>query len=277
MKRSATTPRLLAALLACIGALEGLRAQDPEPVPVERNPAIETRIDRLEDAWKDRKMERDGEAGGAMLELSAALDEPIHPKDAQAVRNAFAKVLTTGRLRPADRIECYELAADGLAKLGDDGAKILIQTYEKKRFPRHGEWAPMRAALVEAIGASGSQLAVPFLVERVQRGDESAELSAAGAAMKGFAAASEKNRKDLVEILARRLAGFETEAAAPAVNQEQQLNLNRENARRMLEAVRTPWTASLEALTGQTQENGAAWQKWFQDNKRAPWPKREDG
>jgi hypothetical protein len=267
--------RLLAALLAC--ASSPVHAQDPDPVPTERNPAVEARIERLEDAWKDRKMERDNEAGGALIELSETLDAPVHPKDAQAIRSALAKVLTTGRLRPADRIECYEFAAQGLAKLGDDGAKILIQTYEKKRFPRHGEWAPMRAALVESIGASGSALAVPFLVERVQRGDEPAEMKAAGTAMKDFQAADEKTRKALVEILARRLAGFETEAAAPAVNQEQQLNLNRENARRMLEAVRAPWTASLEALTGQTQESGAAWQKWFQDNKRAPWPKREQG
>jgi len=269
--------RLLAALLACAGVAADLSAQDPEPVPKERNPAIEARIDRLDEAWKDRRMERDGEAGGAIIELSEALDAPIHPKDEQAVRNALAKVLTAGRLRPADRIECYELAAKGLAKLGDEGAKILIQTYEKKRFPRHAEWAPMRAALVAAVGASKSQVAVPFLVERVQRGDEPAELGAAGAAMKGFEAADEKTRKSLVEILARRLAGFETEAAAPAVNQEQQLNLNRENARRMLEAVRTPWNASLEALTGESQESGAAWQKWFQEHKRAPWPKRDDG
>ncbi|MGA0867876.1 MAG: hypothetical protein ACO3UM_03015 [Planctomycetota bacterium] len=275
MTRPSNTLRLLAAILG--GTLGAAHAQDPEPVPTERNPAVEMRIARLDDAWKDRKMERDGEAGGALIELSEMLDAPVHPKDEQAIRAALAKVLTAGRLRPADRIECYELAAKGLAKLGDDGTKILIQTYEKKRFPRHAEWAPMRAVLVEAVGASGSATAVPFLVERVQRGDEPAERQAAGAAMKGFAGADDKTRKALVEILARRLAGFETEAAAPAVNQDQQLNLNRENALRMMEAVRAPWTASLEALTGETQESGAAWQKWFQDHKRAPWPKRDQG
>jgi hypothetical protein len=272
-------PKFLATALVAALTLSAA-AQDPvaaPPPPDEQDPQIAAKIELLADAWSERRQTRDAEALRCIEELSTRLDQPVHPKDRSAILSTFAKVLTQGRLRGPEAATPYEAVARGLAKLGEDGAEVLIRAYERKRFPRHTEWAPMRERLIEAVGASGAPAAIPFLLERAQRSGEASELRAAGAAMGRFDEAPQPQRKEMVETLARRLAGFESEASAPAVNQDQQLNLNRENAIRTLQAVSGPWQSALHQLTGESMESGAAWQKWFQDNKRRDWDRGGDG
>lgn len=258
-------------LLACL-ANTALQAQEPEVAPPEPDPAVEAAVTELADAWKDRRMERDTEATRLILQLSDRLDQPVHDDDRKAILVALTKVLTTGKLREPDAIDPYRRAAEGLGKLGDDGADVLLKVYEKKRFPRHTEWAPMRAILVDAIGRTGARAAIPFLCERLQRSGDDQELRAAGDAAGRFRAADQKDRKEFVRQLAQRLAGFEAQAAAPAVTQDQQLNLDRESAIRALRVVQDPFKRAMHALTGETFADGAAWQAWYQDNKRKDWP-----
>ena len=72
--RNALSALLLASLVI---------AQDPpEPeIPEDPDPAVEDAADRVEDAWKDRRMERDGEAVAAMRELIERSKKPLHPDD----------------------------------------------------------------------------------------------------------------------------------------------------------------------------------------------------
>lgn len=261
-------------LVPCALLLLGAPPRAQDPATVQPDPAVAAAIEALDEAWRDRRMSRDGDALQRLRELAARLDEPIHPKDRSAVLAAFQRVLLSGRLRGPTAAEPYVAAVEGLGKLGADGARALIQLYERKRFPRHTDWGPMRERILEQLGATGAGSAIPFLLERVQRSGEAGELRAAGASLGRFDAAPQQQRKAMVELLAQRLAGFEALAAEPAVNQDQQLNLDRENAIRTLRAIEGPFKLALHQLTGESLETGAAWQRWFQQNKRGDWPDR---
>ncbi|MBK8977807.1 MAG: hypothetical protein IPM29_18010 [Planctomycetes bacterium] len=269
------TPLQARAVALCLVWLVATAAAQDPPAdrrPAERDPDLAQKVEQLEDAFGDRRMERDAEATGLLRYLAQAAGRPLHEDDEKLLLDTFDKVLTRGRLREPDARAPYEAAADGLAALGSPGASRLIRVHERKRFPRKPDWEPMRAKLVECIGRVPNDETRPFLTEQVQRSGEHSVLLAAGSALGRFRDADQRVRKELVELLANRLAGFENVASQSAVDDKAQLNLDRENAERAVEILRRPWCEALSALTGASHATGNDWAKWYREHKREPWP-----
>ena len=245
-----------------------LFAQD---VPAE-DPRIPEKIDRLRDAFKDRRMQRDAEAAEVLTELAADVERGLHPADAKRVLRSTTRVLTRGKLRPSNATLIYEKTIVVLSKLGPNGAKVLRAAYDKKRFPRKPEWVAMRARLVAGVGETGDEKSVDFLISRARGAYEPEVLAAAGRALVHFKDADLKTRKTIVKTLATKLSSLEAESVRPvSLSPGEQPDFGPQNAREMLEAIEGPWLSTLSKLTGQSLPDGSAWQKWYNKNKHKDW------
>ena len=186
----------------------------------------------------------------------------------------FTKVVLHGPVRPPEAGAAYRLAFRGLAEFGDAGAERLIAIEERGRLPTKPEYLPLRAALLVAIGRTRSERAAKFLVEAARSAEEDPLFAAIGHAAAEFADAEQELRKPLVEVLARRLAGFENLAARRPSDPERHRDLVAEDARHTLDALDGGWQRSLMLLTGVELPTGQAWWNWYQENKDEDWARR---
>jgi hypothetical protein len=255
------------------GILAAQEPPDPE-IPDEPDPEVSDTVDRVDSAWKDRRMQRDGEVVAGLRKLAIRSEAPLHPDDRKSILTVATLVLTKGRLRDPESRHPYEAATEVLAKFDADGAKVLLQVYDRKIFPRKPDWEPMRAKLVQAIGETHSEGADEFLLNIATRSGEDRVLREAGKALGNWAGASEATRKEIVDKLAGRLAGFEGLAREVAVSQDGQLNLGAEAARKTVTEIRSDWCAALARLTGQSFATGVEWTDWYREHRRKPWPER---
>ena len=137
-----------------ISSLVGLgSAQVVADADVKRNPEVETKVETLDDALKDRRMERDAEAVRLIGELLDMYREPMNPRDRRDVEKAVGTVFTTGRKRPPEQLALYEAAAKALGEMGKTGAQVLQRHLDSnRRFDKKPEWVPLRATMFESLG-----------------------------------------------------------------------------------------------------------------------------
>lgn len=250
-------------------------AQDPQ-VPEATDPKIEATVERLGEVWPDRNAPFTEAVTDVVRYLVTFTEHPLHPTDHERLALTFTQVLGRGEVRqPEVGNDTYRAAMEGLGNLGELGAKQLIQLHDDGRFPVKPEYRPLRAALVEAIGATGVSSAAEYLVKVVRSAGEDPILLAAGRAALHFADAPREVRAPLVEVLARRLAGFENLANRRPSDPERHRDLEAEDARQTLAALDGSWRATLQALTGVQQPNGQEWWDWYQEHDDEEWPRDE--
>ncbi len=264
---------VLGLALSLAPSLGAQGAEEPPERPAERDPVIAEKLERLGEAWSDRKQERDDEAGDLLAALSARAERPLHEDDEKELLRAFRDVLMRGRLRDPDRIEPYRLAAGGLATFGSEGQTWLRRIYQARRFPRQPDWEPARTALIDALGDEPDADTLEFLLERLRREDELGVLQSAGATLARRLEDSGEFRKRIVDAMSNRLSDWEFQLAHPPVSGDAVYLTGVNSAYAKLEKLRHVWLAAMTRLTGGVEcADGAEWATWYRENKRREWP-----
>lgn len=259
--------------LALTLSLAAQVAEEPAERPTERDPVIAEKLEQLDDAWSDRKRERDDEAGRLLAELSARAERPLHEDDEKDLLRAFREVLLRGRLREPEHIEPYRIAAGGLATFGSEGQRWLRRIYESRRFPRKPDWEPARTALIDALGDEPDADTLEFLLERLRREDELGVLRSAGDTLARRLDDAGELRKRIVDAMSNRLSDWEFQLAHPPVNGDAVYMTGVNSAYARLEKLRHVWLAAMTGLTGGVEcADGSEWATWFRENKRREWP-----
>lgn len=256
--------------------LAGLAAaQEPDVArpkePEKPDPAIAAAVDRVGEQWPKSGPDFSDELIETVGQLVEFAGRPLHRDDRQRLLEIFTKIVLHGPVRPPTADAPYRLAFDGLARLGEAGAERLIAIHERGRLPTKPDYRPLRAALIEAIGRTRSERAAKFLVDFTRTAEEDPIFVAIGRAAAEFADAKQEIRKPLVEVLARRLAGFENLANRRPADPERHRDLVAEDARHTLDALDGGWQRTLSALTGVELPDGQAWWDWYQENKGEDW------
>lgn len=255
------TPVLVRALAAALSA--GLvAAQTPVP-PVD--PALPDQLKELKALVGDPKMVADFQAIGLMQKLVAAPDR--NPKDQERLAKALGDVFTTGKLRTGDKEILYREAGDALGKLGPDGGKELHQVLTSSRFK---EALPLQVHLIQALGRTQDSRQVDWLLDLTTRSPHDELRAAAGEALGHFTALELKARREVVKAIVREWGSLHSKATATeSSDPNAPIDLEPQNARRVLRAVEGKWVATLGKLTGVSQSTFPDWQRWL--NKNPNW------
>lgn len=268
-------PRILPLVAATLILAAVPRAQDDDR-PQEPDPEIAATVDELEEAWPEPGAPFKARTRRVVGKLRDFAIEPLHPTDRERLLLTFEQILRRGEVRPPSPGTVYRRAMKGLSELGPEGGERLIAVHDDGRFPQLPDYAPLRASLVRAIGRSGTDRAPEYLVEVVRGSGEDEVLLAAGDVMRRFADAEREVREPLVEVLARRLAGFENLAYRRPADPARHRDLVAEDARQTLRSLDGIWRHTLHELTGVRHGNGQEWWEWYQENKDREWPQDAD-
>jgi hypothetical protein len=267
--------RIFAVLAAVASVVGAAAAQEPEaPNAADLRAQVPAMVKQLNAAVSDRGMMRDSEAAALIQQPGDAYAAGLPKTDARKAVTAVANVLQRAKLRPPDA-PIYDAAAAALAQMGDAGAKVLQRVLETKRLPNKKEWVPTRASLLLALGRTGSDAALDFLLEQAVRSPEDEMLAAAGEALGNFSNRDEKVRKRMVVELVKKLGAVEATALQPTLTDPNEPQYyGAETAKRTLRAIRERWLNTLTKLTGETFDNGTDWQRWYNKNKNVRWEDR---
>lgn len=250
-------------LVACLAS--SAPAQD-DPKKIPEDPEVEKLCDVLDDVRKDRKFELDGQGRDAIDLLMQKQEKGLNPKDEKAIVKALDGILNkAAKDRPPERMQIYIVVAEALGRHGPEGAKSLQKAYDGKRFPDKSEWVPLRERLLINIGRTKDEKMVKFLLDEARRNPEAALQAKAGEALGFFEESEEKVRKEIVEDLLVKFGSLSEMASQIGTNVEAQ------NARDRLAAVRGPWNATLVKLTGQNFDTFREWQTWHNKNRNESW------
>lgn len=253
-------------LFVVLTALPALRAQDPTP-PKGPDPEVAEKVKTLKDAASDKKFARDEEAKKLIDELLMKLQAGVDPKDQKDIVKAFDGVLNKGtKIRPKDEASLYVAVAVALGYCGADGAKVLKEAYDSKRFPDKPDWVPLREQLLKNIGKTKDETMIKFLVDEARRNPEAALQAASGEALGNFEEAKELVRKDVVSNLLIKYGELDEKAGQLGSS-----NIEAQNARNRLAAISDKWNATLAKLTRQNFDKFVDWQSWYNKNKNQAW------
>jgi hypothetical protein len=256
-----TVRRFAMALAAVAGAL----AAQAAPAPAV-DPALPEQLKELKALVAEPKMTEDFQAVGLMQKLVSSLDGR-HPKDKERIAKAFGDVFRTGKLRTGDKEVLYREAADGLAKMGADGAKELAKAAVDARFK---ESLPLQAHLIVAVGRTQDEKQVDWLLDTTVRSPHDELRAAAGEALGNYTTLEMKARREVVKGIVREWGSLHQRATqAESTDPSAPINLEPQNARKTLRAVESKWVATLNALTGVSQSGFEEWQRWL--NKNPNW------
>ncbi len=240
-------------------------AQDPAPPAKGPDKEVADKIAVLKEVVADKKFLRDAEGIEAIDKLLMKKEAGVDPKDQQAIVKAFEHVLTSGKLRPNNKIELYIGAAAALGKCGPDGAKVLKEAYASKRFPEDRDWVPLREQLAKNLGRTKDESMVKFLCNEALRNHEAALQAAAGDALGNYEDSKEAIRKEIVSDLLKKYGELAEKASQIGTN------IEAGNAQDRLAAISDKWNSTLSKLTRQTFATFREWQEWHNKNKGKPW------
>jgi hypothetical protein len=261
MKRS-----VLHALFAfTVLGIAPLSAQDPTPAKGP-DQEVADKITLLKECVLDKKMARDAEGVQAIDVLVQKLQAGVIDKDRQAIAKALDGALTQGKLRAHDSISLYSAAAVALGYCGADGAKVLKNAYENKRFPKRKDWVPLREFFLRSLGKTKEDSMAKFLTDEAINNTEAALMAAAGEALGNYEEAKEAIRKVIASDLIKKW-GEEEELAS----QMGSANIQAQNAKDRLSAFLDKWNSTLAKLTRQNFHKHIEWQNWHNKNRNAPW------
>jgi hypothetical protein len=256
-------PGMPALFLALI-AIPALPAQD-DPKEKEPDPEVTAQIEKLKDAIKDRKMERDLEAR-ELIDGLLQKYEGLHEKSQKAFVLALNETWKA-RPRKPEQLELYKATAFALGTIGGDAAsKMLVAATKSKPFTDK-EYLAILEDLLENVGRTKDEKQVKTLVDLAARDPEDRVKAASGRALRHFEESSFDVRKDIVKDLLIDYTKIES-GANESVNPSDPVQQAR---KRTLQAIADPWNETLSKLTGETDIRTAQdWQHWWNKNKNTP-------
>lgn len=238
----------------------------PAPAPVAPDPALPERLKELKTLVGDAKMRDDFQAVSLIQSLATDVDKKAD-KDREKLAKAFGEVLRVAKVRPVGKDMIYREAADGLAKLAEDGAKELAKAVVDKRFDDN---LPLRQHLILALGKTHDEKQVDWLLDTTTRSPHDELRAAAAEALGFYPDMNLKLRREVVKQILRSWGSLHEQATTlPSTDPSAPIPLQPQNARETLRHVEGKWVRTLQHLTGQSQTAFADWQRWL--NKNPNW------
>ena len=252
-----TTISTLLALTAV--SLPAQKAPVPPP-----DPQLPARLKELKGYVKNRKMTQDFQAIGLIQNLCKDVDRK-NPKDKAKLAKALGDVFKTGKVRTGNHDVLYREAAEGLGKLGEDGAKQLAKAVENKRLADN---VALRAHLLRQLGKTEDPKQIKYLLEVTTRSHIDELRAAAGEALGNFTGAKLKAKREIVKEIIRAWGSLHSRATQAAnLDPNGPVDFGPQNARRILRAVEGKWVSTLQKLTGVSHSRFQDWQRWQNKNK----------
>jgi hypothetical protein len=264
MPRMSGHPQSYAFRLAALLFAGALAAQATPPPPVD--PVLPDQLKELKTMVAEPKMADDFRAIGFMQKLVAGF-EGKNPKDKERLAKGFGEVFRTGKVRTAEKEILYRETADGLAKMGADGAKELARAVNDARFK---DAVALQAHLIVAMGKTEDEKQVDWILDTAVRSPHDELKAAAGEALGYFTSLDMKARREAVKALIREWGSLHQRSTEPeSRDPAAPVNFDPQNARKTLRAVEGKWVATLSRLTGVSLTGFPDWQRWL--NKNPNW------
>lgn len=258
--------RILISSLALTGLVLSLPAQTTKP---KKNPEVKKRLKEFTVLVSDREASKDDEAR-KILDWAVGLYPNMHSTDQRYFTNQIGPVLRSTRIkRDVDRADLYRWIIVALGKAGTNGSGQLVATFEHKKFKGEQEWRSLRGLMLEHLGRTKDVRQIGFLLEVAMRDPNDSLMASAGGALRHFADAKLRVRKDIVKDLNRKFA---------EVYDNAHKNLDtgdtlRQTWERRHSVVADDWNNALRALTKQQLSGSNAWTRFWNKNKDKDWDK----
>ncbi|HET6203402.1 MAG TPA: HEAT repeat domain-containing protein [Planctomycetota bacterium] len=227
--------------------------------PKDDDPVVAEAIEALKKAVKGKD---DAAAIGVIDQLTQKA-KGAGPKDRGKIASGVASSFDAVRVpvegqNKSETFRLYVAAAVSLGTMKDEGVKPLLGAVDNRRFRHEVE---LRAAMVEAVGATKSPAAVKPLLDLLDDKDYPIIIAAAHA-LANYHDAKEPDRKRVAEVLVKQLESAHGQA---------EQNANEGEARRKYDAVGPSFMDALAKVTGEEIRQPQAWVKWWNDNKKKKW------
>jgi hypothetical protein len=258
MKRSSLV--LVLAAIAC--AQEPATAKKPDG-------KLAADIKKFNECLQDKKFARDAEAVTILDQSLHQAYEAATDKDKAEIVKALAKVWEA-KQRPPDQKALYNATAATLGRMGKEGGKVLVKTYEGGKF-KDKEWISLRADMLRNLGKCKDEANIKFLTERARRDIDDPIMAAAGEALGNYEGSSQAVRKEIVKELLIKYG--EVHGGSKKNLDPGDLEVARFKA--TLQAISEPWNTALGRLTGQNFREADEWRDWWNKNKAEDWDKNK--
>lgn len=237
--------------------------QDEDEEVVDKRPEIKELLDTLKGHVKERGAE-DTEAIAVIDTLTQEYPR-CGPKDRKEVVKQLAATFKAKRTKPLESGEpddrLYYASATALGRMGPESVKPLEKLLGEKSLKKQPR---VLRRLALSLGDTRHADAIDPLLDLLKHPE--APLQAAGAeALGNFDEMPQKTRKEVFEELLKILMGQKARKDLDPTDLEAADRWN---------TISGPIVASLQRLTGHDERDPAAWQSWWNDNKKSDWDAR---
>ena len=245
----------------------------PAPVPIHLSPQEQEVADRLPEIKEllellGKYISRRGKEDVAAIRLmeQLAIQYPkCGPKDRESIAKAIGKCFAQKRKEIAkDQPDnaLYLPAATHLGTMGENATKILVKWIEHKS---HRDNLVLKRELIMSLGLTKDTGALKCLSDLLQYNDANV-IAWAAEAFGQFKGHPQKVRKEIFSDILKVLV----------TTSEQKEDANNLEASARWEAIKVPMFRTLGSLSGERNSNAAAWQRWWNKNKRKNWDEKSD-
>jgi len=234
-------------------------AQDEDAIEADPTEHLKT----LEEGLKERKSNDDDERHEAENKINEALDHLLLDfthYDEKEQKKVVSEIGDIFKIRaPEDEDRIYIMAAACLSEMGPQAEKSLKGAMKIKHLEKRVD---VQAVLIDALGRHKDEKNIDMFV-KLMNSAENKIVVAAVKSLSMYRDSDSKVRKEIVEELVKQYANAN--------------NLNAKEKgknpvfRERLLAVEVPMNEALAALTLQSFQTSAEWEKWYNDNRNKRW------
>jgi hypothetical protein len=250
--------------LALPAAAAPLVLQDPgtTQTPPDNRPVVKELCAQL-DGHASKRGKEDSEAVSVIDKLLQEFPN-CGPKDRAAVVKQLDKCFTEKRQEDENGVRENKLflaAATALGEMAPESVPVFLKWTSDKA---HRKDFALQRILILKLGKSKAEAGRVPLMDLLQ--DESPKIQAAAAEALGeYAEIDLKLRKSTFEALLKMLM---------SVKGQVDTNANDLIAKERYDTIAAPIVSSLNKLSKHEEHDPNAWQKWWNNNKKADWDKK---
>jgi hypothetical protein len=222
---------------------------------------VQTKLAAFQKLIGDRKHPKDHEAIPILDELLAKYPKMI-AADQKRFVTGIAACLTKSKIKrdpKKGQDELFRRVTRALGSIGVKGSKPLRTAFTSKKFKAR-VWDSLRGDMLEQIGAGKDVRSIDLLVDVARRSESDRLRQRAGAALRHFAGASLKQRREISKQLIREWINIDSNARGttdPALAQQ------RARSEQRLTVVGSAWNVTLRQLTKQRFRTPQKWQDFY--------------
>jgi hypothetical protein len=233
--------------------------QEPEEEKPDKRPEVAELLDKLKDHVDER-----GKEDPLAVELIDTLVQEFPncgPKDRGSIVKAFDKHFSAKRKDTDEGMPnnaLYLATAVALGTMAPESTKVLTEWIDHKA---HRRDMALQRQLILSLGKTHDEDAIETLIGLLPH-KEATMQSAAAEALGEFTFVEEDQRKDIFESVLKVLG-----SAKNAVDGD----VNDTIARERYDAISASMITTLQRISGHDERDPAAWQRWWNKNKKEDW------